>query len=70
MSEEPTARVLVVEDDRYIAELVKMEHHKLEVMWANDGPSGLQAMGWFDPDVIVFDVMLPRWSCDSRLHRY
>jgi DNA-binding response OmpR family regulator len=61
----PGARVLFVEDDRYIAELVKMEleHHGLELMWANDGPSGLQAMGRFDPDVIVLDVMLPRTRC-------
>ena len=57
----PGARVLVVEDDRYIAELVKMEleHRGLEVMRADDGPSGLEAAGRFDPDVIVLDVMLP-----------
>jgi DNA-binding response OmpR family regulator len=57
----PGARVLVVEDDRYIAEPVKMEleHRGLEVMRADDGPSGLQAVERFDPDVIVLDVMLP-----------
>lgn len=57
----PGARVLVVEDDRYIAELVKMEleHRGLEVMRADDGPSALEAVGRFDPDVIVLDVMLP-----------
>ena len=57
----PGARVLVVEDDRYIAELVKMEleHRGLEVMRADDGPSGLEAAIRFDPDVIVLDVMLP-----------
>jgi DNA-binding response OmpR family regulator len=57
----PGARVLVVEDDRYIAELVKMEleHRGLEVMRADDGLSGLQAVERFDPDVIILDVMLP-----------
>ena len=57
----PGTRVLVVEDDRYIADLVKMEleHRGIEVLCAHDGPSGLEAAGRFRPDAVVLDVMLP-----------
>ena len=57
----PGTRVLVVEDDPYIAELVQMEleHRGLEVRCAADGPSGIEAVGRFRPDVIVLDIMLP-----------
>ena len=57
----PGTRVLVVEDDRYIRELVAMEleHRGLEVLCVPDGPSGLEAAGRFRPDVVVLDVMLP-----------
>ena len=57
----PGTRVLVVEDDRYIRELVAMEleHRGLEVLCAPDGPSGIEAAGRFRPDVVVLDVMLP-----------
>jgi DNA-binding response OmpR family regulator len=57
----PGTRVLVVEDDRYIRELVAMEleHRGLEVLCVPDGPSGLEAVDRFRPDVVVLDVMLP-----------
>jgi DNA-binding response OmpR family regulator len=57
----PGTRVLVVEDDRYIAGLVKLEleHRGIEVLCVHDGPSGLEAAGRFRPDAIVLDVMLP-----------
>jgi DNA-binding response OmpR family regulator len=57
----PGTRVLVVEDDRYIRELVAMEleHRGLEVLCVPDGPSGLEAAGRFRPDIVVLDVMLP-----------
>lgn len=57
----PGTRVLVVEDDPYIAGLVEMEleHRGLEVRCAGDGPSGLEAVGRFCPDIIVLDIMLP-----------
>jgi DNA-binding response OmpR family regulator len=53
--------VLIVEDDRYAAELVEMEleHRGFEVMCAHDGPSGLEAAGRFDPAVVILDIMLP-----------
>ena len=57
----PGTRVLVVEDDRYIRELVAMEleHRGLEVLCVPDGPSGLEEVDRFRPDVVVLDVMLP-----------
>jgi two-component system, OmpR family, response regulator len=57
----PGTRVLVVEDDRYIRELMAMEleHRGLEVLCVPDGPSGLEAAGRFRPDIVVLDVMLP-----------
>lgn len=55
------AKVLVVEDERELAELVRVEltyaGHQVEI--AGDGPSGVAAVDRFDPDLIVLDVMLP-----------
>lgn len=57
----PGTRVLVVEDDEYTANLLKLqlEHRDFEVRCERDGPSGLKAVGRFDPELIVLDIMLP-----------
>ena len=57
----PGTRVLIVEDDRPIAELVQMEleHRGMSARCAFDGPSGLAAVEEFKPSVIVLDIMLP-----------
>jgi DNA-binding response OmpR family regulator len=57
----PGTRVLVVEDDEYTANLLKLqlEHHGFEVRCEHEGPSGLKAAGRFDPEIIVLDIMLP-----------
>ena len=57
----PGTRVLVIEDDRYIAQLVAMEleHRGLDVSCVHDGLSGIAEADRFGPDVIVLDVMLP-----------
>lgn len=54
-------RVLVVEDDRSICELVELEleHRSLIVRCANDGLSGLKTAEEFRPSVIILDIMLP-----------
>jgi DNA-binding response OmpR family regulator len=54
-------RILVVEDDPYIAELLQLQlqHRKLTVHCEYDGPSGLKAATEFDPQVIILDIMLP-----------
>jgi DNA-binding response OmpR family regulator len=54
-------RILIVEDDSYIARLVQLEleHRGMKVRCAHDGPSGLEAAAKFDPAAIVLDIMLP-----------
>ncbi|MCA1716901.1 MAG: response regulator transcription factor [Actinobacteria bacterium] len=57
----PGTRILIVEDDSYIARLVQLEleHRGMKVRCAHDGPSGLEAIAKFDPAAIVLDIMLP-----------
>jgi DNA-binding response OmpR family regulator len=54
-------RVLIVEDEEGLAELVRRElenaGHVVET--AIDGPSGVAAVDRFNPDLILLDVMLP-----------
>jgi two-component system, sensor histidine kinase len=57
-------RVLVVEDNPdgadTLAKLVRVNGH--EVRTASDGPSALEAVGTFQPDVILLDIGLPGMS--------
>ena len=57
----PETRILVIEDDRPVAELVQLEleHRGLKVRCAHDGPSGLEAVAEFDPQAVILDIMLP-----------
>jgi len=57
----PGTRVLLIEDDRSIAQLVEfeLEEYDLEVRCCYDGISGLDAVTEFEPAVIVLDIMLP-----------
>lgn len=61
MEKESKKRILVVEDDRHIAEglqlNLKMKGYHVNV--APDGPSGLQQWKEHQPHLIVLDVMLP-----------
>lgn len=66
------ARVLVVEDDHVIRELLvvnlKMEGH--EAVTAVDGAQALAAVEEQPPDVILLDMMLPGvdgWEVTARL---
>src|ERR687885_1789641 len=60
----PETRILVVEDDRNIAELLQLQlqHRNLKVRCEYDGPSGLEAVTEFDPEAIILDIMLPRMN--------
>ncbi|MEJ2606693.1 MAG: response regulator transcription factor [Anaerolineales bacterium] len=55
------ARILVVDDERSIIEIVSayFEAESYEVYTAMDGPSGLKAARTYKPDLIVLDIMLP-----------
>jgi DNA-binding response OmpR family regulator len=55
-------RVLLVEDDRSIADFVEPELERLgfRVRCAYDGPSGLEETRRFRPELVVLDIMLPK----------
>jgi len=66
------ARILVVEDDHVIRELLvvnlKMEGH--EALTAADGNEALEVVARTHPDVVLLDMMLPGldgWEVTSRL---
>jgi two-component system OmpR family response regulator len=55
------ARVLVVDDEQHITDLVAMalRYEGFEVATANSGLTAIQAVADFSPQAIVLDVMLP-----------
>ncbi len=55
------ARVLVVEDDRRISDLVKiyLENAEHQVVQAFDGREGVRLAAIEDPDLVILDLMLP-----------
>jgi Response regulators consisting of a CheY-like receiver domain and a winged-helix DNA-binding domain len=61
MEASPRVRILVVDDEPPIVELVRgyLERDGYEVLVAADGPSAIQSARAVGPDVIVLDVMLP-----------
>src|SRR3954449_11606282 len=58
---DPTATILVVEDEPAIADAVaaRLRAEGFDVHVAHDGPSGVAAAAEHMPDVMVLDVMLP-----------
>jgi two-component system OmpR family response regulator len=60
-SEEITTRVLVVDDEPAIRELVQtvLRYEGFEVAVAGDGRTALSELDRFRPDLVVLDVMLP-----------
>lgn len=55
-------RVLVVDDERRIRELLELSlrHHGYDVRSAADGQAALSEVKAWEPDAIVLDVMLPK----------
>ncbi|MBN1967013.1 MAG: response regulator transcription factor [Anaerolineae bacterium] len=55
-------RILVVDDDRMTAELIRtyLERDRYQVMIADNGRSALEVARSKQPDLIVLDLMLPR----------
>jgi two-component system OmpR family response regulator len=60
-AERSPARVLVVDDEQYLADAVTMglTHAGFLVRQAADGRSALALAGSFQPDLVVLDMMLP-----------
>ena len=68
----PTARVLVVDDDDVIRQLitVNLELEGFEVFTAVDGQDALDQVPVVQPHLITLDVMMPRmdgWQAAERL---
>ncbi|MBE6638581.1 MAG: response regulator transcription factor [Ruminococcaceae bacterium] len=57
-------RILVVEDDTNICELLRvyLEKEGYEVKIANDGVEGINYFKRYDPDLVLLDIMLPRMN--------
>lgn len=55
------SRIAVIDDEPRIRELLEMTlgHHGYAVRTAPDGPSGLDLVRAWQPDLIVLDVMMP-----------
>ena len=65
---------LVIEDDKNIAELLRLylEKDGFEVSIASDGGQGLRLAGEVEPDVILLDIMLPvmdGWQVCKEIRR-
>ena len=56
-----TDRILVIEDDHHIAQLLRvyLEREGFEAHIARDGREGLRLFGEIDPDLVILDLMLP-----------
>lgn len=65
------ARILVVEDDRTMAEvlLAYLRRSGYDVRWADDGTEAFHVWQRHDPDVVVLDLMLPGLSGLELLRR-
>ncbi|NLW45398.1 MAG: response regulator transcription factor [Syntrophomonadaceae bacterium] len=55
------AKILVVDDEAYIVELVKfnLEKEGFEVIVAHDGMTALDTVEMENPDLVILDIMLP-----------
>ena len=67
-------KALVIEDDKNIAELLRLylEKDGFEVSIASDGGQGLRLAGEVEPDVILLDIMLPGmdgWQVCKEIRR-
>jgi PAS domain S-box-containing protein len=61
-SEEHDARILIVEDDPHIAELVEMalSGQDYEIITASDGVQALERLRRTRPSLVLLDIMLPK----------
>lgn len=62
MAKKPSFKVLVVDDDEAIVELVKynLEKDDYEVRTALDGVRALEIAKTFTPNLVLLDIMMPR----------
>lgn len=57
-----SARVAVVDDDRYVREMLELglAREGFVVKTASDGAAALDLVKSFDPEIIVLDIMMPK----------
>ena len=55
------AKVLIVEDDEFLSELIstKLDKEGFDIALAGDGETGYKKIEQFRPDIILLDIMLP-----------
>ena len=55
-------RILIVDDEIEMVEMetVRLKASGYEVAAAYDGPSGLTQVKFFQPDLVILDIMLPK----------
>lgn len=68
-------KVLVIEDDSYICDLINLYAEKsgYKVSVANDGATGLDMFLESPPDLVILDIMLPEmdgWEVCKEIRRY
>lgn len=68
----PSERILVVEDEEAILEVVSqaMKRHGFEVATCNNGDTALEMVFSLHPDIVILDIMLPKmdgWEVCRRL---
>ena len=66
------ARILVVDDDQVIQQLLKvnLELEGYQVAVASDGEEALDLFGGFQPQLVLLDIMMPKldgWEVARRL---
>lgn len=56
-----STKVLIVEDDKFLSELIstKLDKEGFDIALAGDGETGLKKAEEFRPHVILLDIMLP-----------
>lgn len=61
MTDKPSARVLVVDDDAALAEMLQivLRQEGFETAWCAHGDHALQAFHDMHPDLVLLDLMLP-----------
>ena len=60
----PQSRILIIEDDKDIVELVRynLEKDSFQIVSCGDGVSGLAQIRKSSPDLLILDLMLPKLS--------
>src|SRR4051794_39846490 len=59
MSNEPQKRILIVDDDPEVVELLRLALPEYEIRAVGDAESALDAAAAFQPDLFIVDLVLP-----------